>query len=368
MKALGTLHPAWIAAALALAVALWLGSGLLAGGDPRGAGNAESTSDEAGPVTVQVRTSTAEPIMRTAKLAGRTAPVRSVTLRAQIPGQVVEVVAERGDRVAAGDVIVRLAVEDRNEQLAKAQAMLDQRRLQSAAAEKMAAKGYQTAVGVATAKANLAAARAEVARIRTAIDHSTITAPFAGVLETLPVEKGDYVGVGDPVGQVIQQDPFIVWGNASEDVVPYLEEGQSGSAILIAGKKRQGSLRFIASVADEATRTYRVELEIDNPDGELIAGASAELRLPLERVPAHKVEPAILTLNAQGVFGIKSVAPDTTVRFHPAQIARNQNGHIWLTGLPETLRIITVGQGFVRPGDAVAIAAEEPGATASVRP
>ncbi|CAN0240734.1 unnamed protein product, partial [Chrysoparadoxa australica] len=212
---------------------------------------------------------------------------------------------------------------------------------------------------LAPARANLDAPRAAGERIRTDIDHTTIRAPFDGVLDTRPVEVGDVLAVGDTVGRVIQQDPFIVYGNAPEDVVPYLEEGQPGSAELISGKPREGQVRYIASEADEATRTFRVELKVDNPDGRLIAGASAELRLPLEEVRAHAVEPAILTLNEDGVFGVKSVTDDGTVRFHAADIVRNRDGWVWLSGLPERLRLITVGQGFVRAGDAVDTGTED---------
>lgn len=355
MNWLRSLHPGWIAVLIAVAVALWLASGML--GNPAGTEEAqtaaEQASDKSEPTEVEVRVSHAEPITRTATVAGRTAPMRTVTLQARTAGQVAAVLAERGAHVQAGEVIVRLAKEDLKARLAKAQATLDQRRLQYQAAKNMAAKGYQTAVGVATAKANLEAARAAVAAIETKLDHTVIRAPFTGVLETLPVEEGDYVGIGDTIGKVIEQDPFIVWGNVSEDVVAYLEEGQQGFATLITGKTRTGTVRFVASVADPATRTYRVELLLDNPDGKLIAGSSAELRLPMEQVAAHKVEPSILTLNREGVFGIKTVTDSGIVRFHDAQIVRNDNGYVWLTGLPETVRIITLGQGFVQPGDKV---------------
>lgn len=352
---LQNLHPAWIAFLIAVAVALWLASGML--DDPTTNKTQDQQSkqqDEQNElVEVEVRVSHSKPIMRTATVAGRTAPVRSVTLQARMAGKVTAVLAERGEYVEAGEVIVRLAKEDLKARLDKAKAILKQRRLQYQAAKQMAAKGYQTAVGVAKAKANLKAARARVAAIKTKLDHTVIRAPFSGVLETLPVEEGDYVGVGEVIGKVIQQDPFIVWGNVSEDVVAYLEEGQKGTATLITGETRTGTVRFISSVADPDTRTYRVELLIDNPDGKLIAGSSAELRLPLERVHAHKVEPSILTLNEEGVFGIKTVTEDGIVRFHDAQIVRNKNGYVWLTGLPDTLRIITLGQGFVQPGDKV---------------
>lgn len=369
MNWLRNLHPGWVAVFIAVAAALWLVSGAL--GEqavPETTNAAAKSDDKPEPVEVQARVSEAEPIMRAATVAGRTAPIKTVILQARMAGQVTNVAVERGAHVTEGEVIVRLAKEDLGARLAQAQAMLAQRQLQYQAAKQMATKGYQTEVGVATAKANLESARASVANIRSRLDHTIIRAPFTGVLETLPVEEGDYLGVGDVVGRVIQQDPFIVWGNVSEDVVPYLEEGQPGTATLITGEPRSGTVRFVASVADTSTRTYRVELLLDNPDGKLIAGSSAELRLPLEQVPAHRVQPSILSLNEEGIFGIKSVTDNGTVHFDAAQIVRNKNGYIWLTGLPETARIITLGQGFVSAGDVVDVTMESDTPMATKQP
>lgn len=362
MSRLRALNPGWIAAAIAVAALLWMASGLLDAPPARdaaataSAANTTADTGSAAPlVEVRVRMSHAQPMTRTADVAGRTAAVRKVKLRAQIAGQVRALQAQRGEQVAAGDVIVRLDSGDLEAQLAQARSLLQQRQLQYEAARKMAAQGYQSAVGLATARTHLQQARASVAQIRTRIEYTTIKAPFAGVLETLPVELGDVVSVGDVVGQIIQQDPFIVWGQVSEDVVAWLEPGQTGSATLVSGKTLQGRVRFIASVADSSTRTYRVELEIDQPAGSrsLIAGASAQMRLPLNQVMAHRVEASILTLNGDGVFGIKAVTDDGIVKFYKANLVRSNNGQVWLSGLPQTLRIITVGQGFVRPGDEV---------------
>lgn len=371
MNRLRNLHPAWIAAAIGTAVVLWIASGTLGGpSDPEA--DAASQAPEAGPVKVRVRESRAAPIMREAVVSGRTAPVRSVTVRAETSGRVAEVVARRGGRVEGQAVIVRLAPDDRRAQLRQAEAIREQRRLQYRAAERMQSQGYQTEVDLAQARANLEAAEAEVERIRQDLAHTVIKAPFAGILETRPVEQGDFVSVGDVIGRVIDQEPFVVRGDVSEDVVAYLEEGQDGSARLVDGREVSGTLRYIASDADEETRTYRVELEVPNPDGRLISGASADMRLPLEEVVAHEVEPAILTLNEAGEFGIKSVDGEDRVRFHPADIVRNRDGKVWLTGLPESLRIISVGQGFVTAGDVVAptdeAEAADPGRAAGTVP
>ncbi len=109
----------------------------------------------------------------------------------------------------------------------------------------------------------------------------------------------------------------------------------------------------MASQADEQTRTFEVELDLANPDGRLAAGVSAEIRIDVERVPAHRVSPSVLVLSDTGELGVKTVGRDDLVAFMPVEIARAEGGDVWLTGLPSEVRVISVGQGFVRDGTEV---------------
>lgn len=360
MKVIGNLHPAWIATAIALAIILWMSTGYLGDGESANEPTAqEETKTESGVVQVEVMLSHAQPITRMADVSGRTAPVRSVTVRAETSGRVTQIGSERGELIANNAVIARLSPNDRPAQLRQTKALREQRRLQYQAAEQLQEKGYQTKLDLAQAKANMELAEAQVEEIQEDINNTVVRAPFAGILETRPVEEGDFVSVGDEIGRIIDQDPFIVTGHVSEDIIGYLETGQAGSVTLVDGQTRQGKLRYIASDADPQTLTYLVELLVPNPDGRLISGASAQMRLPLEEVMAHEVEPAILTLNAAGDFGINSVDDNDRVQFNPADMVRNADGKAWLAGLPEELRIITVGQGFVTADDKVKISRED---------
>jgi len=68
-------------------------------------------------------------------------------------------------------------------------------------------------------------------------------------------------------------------------------------------------IRFIATAADPATRTFRVELEVANPDRTLRDGVTAEVGFPTSSVPAHFVSPALLTLYDAGVVGVRIIGP-----------------------------------------------------------
>lgn len=362
MKFIRNIHPAWVAFIIAAAVTLWVLSGMIraesrakpaeAMADNDAPANAEQTHER---VKVEVTESQARKMTREVKVNARTAPVRSVHVRAETSGRVAEVVTRRGAAISKGAVIARLALNERTAQKRQAEAVLEQRRLQYEAAQRLHKDDYMTEVDLAQARANMEIAQADVDRINQDISHTVIRAPFAGVLETRTVEVGDYVSVGDEIGYIIEQDPFVVRGSVSEDVIGYLQVGQPGSVTLIDNEIRDGVIRYIAGEADEQTRTYTVELLVANPGGRLIAGASAQMRLPLETVSAHELEPATLTLNREGKFGIKIVDAENRVHFHEADIVRNQDEKVWLSGLPDTIRVITIGQDFVSAGDYVEV-------------
>ncbi len=83
------------------------------------------------------------------------------------------------------------------------------------------------------------------------------------------------------------------------------------------------------------------------------------MRIPAETVPGHYVSPALLSLSSRDEIGVKSVDDDGNVVFHPVEVVRTGADGVWVTGLPTRVRVITVGQGFVREGDRVEAHAED---------
>ena len=77
-----------------------------------------------------------------------------------------------------------------------------------------------------------------------------------------------------------------------------------------------------------------------------------------EIVQAYEISPGLISIADDGRFGVKTVDADNRVRFFEADIVSSDPDTLWLTGLPETIRLITVGQGFVQPGDIVEVVPE----------
>ncbi|MBT8107545.1 MAG: efflux RND transporter periplasmic adaptor subunit [Gammaproteobacteria bacterium] len=352
-------HRSWIISVSIMAVvALWLVSGQLSSDDSASADTDAVVAESIPKNAVRVRTQAAEEVMRTIVVNGKTAPARIVSLSAETDGRVEYIGAERGASLARGDVIARLDERDRSARLAQAEALLKQREVEYAAREQLKSQSYVSEAQLQEAVALLETARAELTRARLDLDYMTIRAPFAGALQSRAVEVGDFVKRGDPIATYVDNRTIVVSANVSEFDAGYVGVDDRAEARIATGETVQGRIRYVAPVADEATRTFTVELEVDNADGALRAGGTAELRIPAETVLAHRISPALLTLDDAGNVGVKIVDESGLVQFVSADIALTSHDGVWLAGLPEVATIITVGQGYVASGTAVAAIAE----------
>ena len=344
-----------ISGAMIIAVALWLVSGQF--GDTTQSAATSVVTDAARSASknaVRVRTQSAEMVMRTITVNGKTAPARVVELAAETDGRVEYIGAERGASLDRGDIIARLDNRDRTARLAQAEATVKQREVEYEGRARLKSESYVSEAQLQEAVATLEAAKAELTRARLDLGYMTIRAPFAGALQSRIVEVGDFVKRGDPIAIYVDNRTVIVSANLSEFDAQFVDVGDDADARLATGEKVRGRIRYVAPVADEATRTFAVELEIDNSNEELRIGGTAELHIPAENVFAHRISPSLLTLDDAGNVGVKIINNDGLVEFVVADIAMSSVDGVWLVGLPQTATIITVGQGYVANGAVVA--------------
>jgi multidrug efflux system membrane fusion protein len=340
-----------LAIVILVAALLWLFSGTLFQ-DEKHAGAVQTFDTEASAPRVRVATLRAAPMSGTLSLAGRTEANRAVTLKSETTGRVSEVLVPRGAPVKAGQVLLRVEVQDRARRVEEARAMLAAERMQLQAAEKLTEKGFNSEIRRAQARAQFESAEANLKRAEVELDKTEIRAPFAGVLNARDVEVGDFLDKGTEIAEVVELDPLKITGFVSETAIAGLARDAAASAI-IGGVELPGRIGFIAAQADPATRSFRVELEVANPEGRIGAGMTAELRLALAPRMAVRASPGFLTLNDQGKVGVKLVNAENRVEFAPVEIVSQGADGVWLTGLPPEVVAITVGQEFVGLGQRV---------------
>lgn len=314
---------------------------------------APPTSTASKPPRVRVLTSKASDYVAVVRTSGQTQAKRSVEIRAETAGRVASVGVPKGSVVEAGDVIVQLDEADRRAQLERAKARVQHRQIEFDAARQLAAKGYQAETKRAQALADLEEARADRAHIKVDLERTRIVAPFRAVLDRRPMEIGDYLQVGDPVATLVELDPMRAVANVPEQEAPALVEGMPATVRLSSGVEFPAVVTYTAAVADSTTRTFRIEAEFANPEGRVGDGMTAELQIPLPPTRAHHVSPAVFLLDDQGKIGVVTVDPDNVARFRRIAVLGSDEQGAWVTGLPETTRIVTVGQQLVSDGEIV---------------
>jgi multidrug efflux pump subunit AcrA (membrane-fusion protein) len=180
-----------------------------------------------------------------------------------------------------------------------------------------------------------------------------IVAPFSGYLESLKVDEGDFLNVGSVCASLIDPDPMLLVADVAEKDIAQIQLGSEATAKLISGRLISGEVAFIASSADKNTRTFRVEIIVDNKDRTIRDGVSAEIYIKGKKEPAHKISPAILSLNDQGKLGVRTVTTENKVEFKEIKILEDTSTGMWVSGLDNVARIITLGQEYVFQGQTV---------------
>ncbi len=340
-----------LAIALVVVAVLWIASGALFKDD--NVAEEQATKPDSEIVSVRVAEIAPSNHLRHISLTGLTETIVDAEIRAETAGQVKSRSVERGATVTKGTVLVELNMDDRRAKLAEAQAQMKSAKIVNDASRNLQKKQYESQVKLAETSATLAAAEAALAAIQLDIARTKIRAPFDGFVEALEVEPGDYVAVGDHVATVIDLDPMRVSVNVAERNIADVAVDDLATVRLPSGREIGGTVHFVSRVADDKTRTFRVEIYIDNADGAIPAGQTAGVELLGRARPAHQIPPSALTLDDEGRLGVRVVDETETVQFHPISIIEDTPTGAWVTGLEGTVQLITVGQEFVKDGQQV---------------
>jgi len=174
-------------------------------------------------------------------------------------------------------------------------------------------------------------------------------------LETSTAELGALLQPGDVCATVIQLDPIKMVAFVPETEVSRISVGATGRARLATGGHEIiGKVTFLSRASDPTTRTFRVEMEVPNSDLAIRDGQTAQIDIAAPGSSAHSLPASALTLDADGQLGLRTLDENSVVQFAPVQMLRDTADGVWLTGLPERVDVIVVGQEFVTAGVKVA--------------
>jgi multidrug efflux system membrane fusion protein len=361
-----------IAAALVVAAIVWIAVGQFGG-------NAEEHASEAGVATpsetsiplqkVAVTTATPEQHARNVVLSCVTEADRRASAVARGAGVIIDLRVSRGTQIRAGDVIALLSDEGRSAALGQAQALLDQRLAEYEANKALIDTGDAPRNTLAALEAAVAAARAALAAAQAEADRSLVKAPINGIVDSVPFQVGQAVQAGSEIAVVVDPDPMLAVGQVSEARRNSLEKGQPVDVRFIDGSTVAGTVEFVGLSADKATRTYPVEAIMANADAAIADGVTCEMTVSLAPIEAAAIPRSALVFSDDGQLGVRVADSDSKAQFMPVGIVGDEREVVWVTGIDQPVRVIVVGQDFVKDGDLVeAVSAAQNTAAPTVPP
>jgi len=337
------------AGGIALIVMVWVATGVF---NSQAAQTPSDIVDK--PSTPRVRVSELVAIERDATviIRGRTQAKNEVDVRAEVEGVVQAIHFEKGDHVKKGDTLCEIRLNDRGAKVAQAAALVAQTQKELQVAQDLYKQGFRSKTQLAQSEAAYAQAQAGLATMNVALANTHIKAPFDGIVDDRYVNAGDYMRPGDKCEMVIAPEPFLATGTVSEQDVGGINLGDPATVKLVTGESVTGKVSFVADRADQMTRAFRIEVELPNPDAKLRDGVSAEINIAVKKVKAHHISPGIMVLSDKGAVGVR-VVQNGIVAFMPVRVLSEDPTGAWITGLPDTVTFITVGQEFVNDGQRV---------------
>lgn len=288
-------------------------------------------------------------------VTGRLEPWKEVLLSSESKGKVEWMGVESGDKVNAGEELLRIdrlsaEIQYKQAMIEFAMASLELERVRT-----LRDKGIGSAQAFDKAKVDRDVAQSHLNAREVELTYTAVVAPFSGFVDKLLQEKDEFVNVGTPLVELIQIHQLkMVVGIADQDI-PNFSNGDAVTVIVDAYRENtfSGIIYRIGHRADAATHTFETEIVLDNEFGILKPGMIARAELTRASYPDSVVIPifSILTDQAQAYVFVEEggVAVRT-----PVHVELNQGNHVVIReGLNSGDRLVVAGHRNLHDGDRI---------------
>ena len=255
----------------------------------------------------------AGPWTPTLQAIGTVAASRGIDLAVEAGGTVREVNFRANERIEEGQVLVRIADEVEQAQLAAAEAAVTLAQSSLDRINTLGDRGIASGASVDEATSNLTSAQAQARQFEAVIEQKVLEAPFSGEIGIPEIEAGEFVAAGTPVATLQDVDTLRVDFSLPEQSLPDIEAGQAVRVTAENGAQASGSITAIEPRIDPATRLVAVRAELDNREGALSPGqfVTVSIQLPTEEdVVALPQTAVISSLYGDYVFAVVEATED----------------------------------------------------------
>ena len=303
----------------------------------------------------------------------------TIPLSPKVAGPVNRVLVDIGDRVKAGEVVIKLdgtnfalGVKQAQAALAAAQAVIRQAEAQFDQAEKEYRRATElleekvipqsrfdaSEAAFKSAKEAVSSARARhdqaKAALETAMEHlkdAEIRSPIAGIVVERNVEIGQAVALGDQLLRIVNQTSLNLDVDLPETDIGRLAIGTAAVITTDAfpGHEFSGKVTVVNPMVDRKTRTFRMRIKAPNPSGKLVDGMFARVKLSVEKTrPLAVPRNALQRLPGSGAYYVFVVEGNKAYKRTIEIGAMNDRYAEVMDGLVEDDKVVTSGAGRLR--------------------
>lgn len=317
------------------------------------------------------------------EFTGRTAPIDSVEVKARISGYIDKVAFQAGQMVKKGDVLFRIDPRWHEAEFKRLEAESEKAKVQAANAKKEADRMPQLletqAISIEEADARVAryesaktaAAAAEAALVSAKLDleYTEVRAPIDGKVSRAYLTEGNFIGGGagmPTLTTIVSVDPMYAYADVSEDVLLKLNklmhegkleqnaEGKTPAQLQLGdeeGFPHQGYIESLDNRVDPNTGSIVLRTVFPNPDGHIVAGLFARIRIPVsDKHPVVLIDDKAIGTDQAQKF-VFTLGPNNMVSYQPVVLGPLEGGkRIVRSGLKLGDKVIVNGLQRVRPG------------------
>lgn len=354
------------AAALLISTSLLLG-GCAAG--PNSEAKAAETKEEKKVDAVPVEVAVASHRAVAASYTGTAAlePRAESQVVAKTSGVALAVLVEEGQRVTAGQPLVRLDPD--RARLAVAQSEAQMRKLENSyqRAQKLVQQQLVSAADVDQLRFDLENARAQYRMTALELSYTTVVAPISGVIASRDIKPGNFVQINSPIIRIVDAGKLEATLNVPEREIAKLKPGQAVELVADAlpGRRFGGVVDRVSPVVDTGTGTFRVVASFSG-ESDLQAGMFSRLSINYDQRADALVVPRTALLEDGGEPAVYVVRDGKAMRTR-LKLGYDDAGWIEVReGLQPGEEVVVAGKAALREGSAVQVIGKEKAVAAAV--
>ncbi len=199
--------------------------------------------------------------------------------------------------------------------------------------------------------------RNKIEQAKIKLSYTQITAPFSGFIENIICEAGSYISAGKTVMTFVDLSKVKIVINVMESYYPAVKHGAHVNIkINILNREFIGKITNISPGIDSSSKTFRVEIAVENTDGILRSGMSASVSIVLNKINDGLIAPAVSLFKLNDKTGVFLIKEDNTVEFMDVEVINMENDIASFTSkkqIPDKSKIVLLGGHLLKSGDKI---------------